>query len=269
MKSYKKLNKFFCIFNVLVIISIILNGCSNNMDEFSEERKDLTNMVKLTTLSTEEFKNLYPTGYNWNLAKEKGLIENENSYGKYLIVQSAYLAIFNYFLCKNVDLDKYQLILDSSDLNFYSNNKTIYAKIGSYGRNNISIRNNVFVERLSKDDINLFLNSIDDNNVLNITEELLEIVKETWKQVIVVYLDNIETPPHEINYDMDAIKYKTAMNNALTFEIKYDVEYDSQGNILDDKYEREKYEYVFGLKEKMEDEISEKLKCNVTVFIKN
>ena len=59
------------------------------------------------------------------------------------------------------------------------------------------------------------------------------------------------------------------MSNALTFELCYETEYDNNGNIQNENYEAQKYEYSFNLKTRMEKEISEKLDCPVTVFIKN
>ncbi len=241
---------------LLLLVLVLFTSCTINNKQESE--KTMNNIIQLTPLSVEEGYEIYPKSYD-------DLKYSNND----LLLQSAYLSVLNEYLEQEVALSKYQEDIDNSDLTFPYSNKTIYSKIGLFGRGNISLRNTPFVNRLKNSQKNLILSSINNNNEIEVTDELLSLVKDTWREVISVKLESDDVGDYEIVYDLDAIKTRTAMSNALTFELCYETEYDNNGNIQNENYEDQKYEYSLNLKTRMEKEISEKLDCPVTVFIKN
>ncbi len=241
---------------LLLLVLVLFTSCTINNKQESE--KTMNNIIQLTPLSVEEGYEIYPKSFD------------DTQYSNTdLLLQSAYLSILNEYLEQEVALSKYQEDIDNSDLTFPYANKTIYSKIGLFGRGNISLRNTPFVNRLKDSQKKIILSSINNNNEIEVTDELLSLVKDTWREVISVKLESDDVGDYEIVYDLDAIKTRNAMSNALTFELCYETEYDSDGNIQNENYEERKYEYCLNLKMCMEKEISEKLDCPVTVFIKN
>lgn len=250
----KNKNIWFIIVLLLLVLALF-TSCTNNNKKESE--KTMNSFIQLTPLSVEEENEIYPKSFD------------DSQYNNTdLLLQSAYLSIFNEYLEREAQLSKYQEKLDNSEFNFPYTDKTIYSKVGIFDRTNISLRNTPFVNRLSIAEKNLILSSINSDNEIEITDKLLSLVKKTWKDVITVKLEDKNEEAYEIVYDMDAIKTRSAMSDALTFEICYETEYDDNGNIPNDDYEVQKQNYVFELKKQMEAEIGEKLDCHVTVFIK-
>lgn len=218
-------------------------------------------------LSYDEFDLLYPNSFDLDLAKEKQLVKNEINEESYRKCQASYLKVFNDYLNNVANVEKYQKELDNSTLNYPTVEANVYCSYGSFGRKNISIRNTLFVERLSTDEISLFLDAIDENGNVIVSDELLKIVENTWRDVIVVNLEDEVSKPYRIIYDSTLQRKIDAMNNAVVFQINYSIEYDSSGNISDDDYEKRKYDEIIDLAERMEIEISSALENNVDVLI--
>lgn len=258
--------KRFMIIALLSCLAFSLLSCGEE-ETIEGDKEDMICEVRLIPLTSEEASTLYPTGYDEEMAKEKGIIEKEINEDGYLRLQAAYLAILNEYLSNAVNLNSYQSTLDKSELNYPVMQSDIYAQTGSFGRANIYLRNNVFVERLDKADIDQIFEAIN-NGKLMITDDLVDIVECTWREIVTVKFEDSYTDAYKINYEMESSNGKEAMTDALTFEIMYDIEYNEDGNIPDDSYEKAKYDEVLSLAEKMEKEISEKLESNVTVFVK-
>lgn len=245
-------------FTIILLLLVLALFTSCTINNKKESEKTMNNFIQLTPLSVEEGYEIYPKSFD------------DSQYSNTdLLLQSAYLSVLNEYLEQEVALSKYQEDLDSSDFSFPYTNKTIYSKTGLFGRGNISLRNTPFVNRLKDSQKRLLLSSINNDNEIEITDELLSLIKDTWREVITVKLESDNAGDYDIVYDLDAIKTRNSMSNALTFELCYETEYDNNGNIQNENYEQQKYEYSLNLKIRMEKEISEKLDCPVTVFIKN
>lgn len=251
--DWKNKNILPVITTVLIILGLF-TSCTINTKKTETLANDC---VQLTPLSVDEGKEIYPKSYD----------DSEYS-NTDLLLQSAYLSILNEYLEQEVSLSKYQEEIDNSEFSFPYTNKTIYSKIGLFTRNNISLRNTPFVNRLNNAQKKLILSSINSKNEIEITDALLSMVESSWREVVTVKLENDSENAYEIIYDLDSIGTRNAMSNALTFELCYEIEYDDNGNIQDDAYEQQKYEFILNLKTRMEKEISEKLGCPVTVFVK-
>lgn len=265
-KTIIKLKIPFYILLSFIILLASLTGCKT---DDRKEKSEVITLIQLNPLSKEEAANLYPVGYDINEAKAKKLISESIFEDDYLRIQAAYLAAFNYYLNTVVSIERYQEDIDNSNYNYPSLDDSIYSKVGSFGRNNINLRNNIFVERLSKEELDTIALLINEENQLSLTKELLSIIENTWEEVIFVRLEANDDSVYEINYDMEGINTTVAYNNALTFEVSYGIEYDDSGNIPNDSYEKNKFDFVMSVKDRMESDISTKLECNVTVFVKN
>ena len=246
-------------------VSAFLTSCTNN------EKGVNSNMERICDIYTVEpavAEKLYPAGYNFELAKKKGLAENSICEEKYLLLQACYRAAFNCFLNERVSIDRYQERLDSHEYVFPKCKHTAYAAFAAFGRNNIFLRNTLFVERLTEKEIHRFLDAVRDDSLV-ITDDLLSIVEETWKSVIFVKLDeSYDDTPYEIVYDEFGVNKMMAYNDALVLEIAYDPEYDSEGEFVNRENEPKKYEFILSLAEQMESEISESLGCHVAVIVR-
>lgn len=250
---------------ICVGITITLASCNNGPER---DESDMESISKIYIVQPELAERLYPTGYNFETAKEKGLSNSSIYEDKYLLLQAGYCAIFNAFLCDRVSLNEYQNCLDISELGFPKGSRTEYSEIGAFGRKNIYIRNSLYVERLSNEDIELILDAID-GETIRINDELLSLVERTWKEIVVVHLDqDANDEPYEIVYDEDGINKMSAFNDSLVLELAYSAEFDSAGNILNKENEQAKYKYATELADRMETEISSMLNCHVSVIIK-
>lgn len=255
-----KMKKYiFTIITLLLLISFT-TGCSNTtIAEDNEHMK--------TVLSYDEFQLLYPASYDLELAKEKSLVKKEINEEQYRKCQASYMQVFNAFLNEAAHIDQYQKELDESALNFPAKNVNVYCSYGSFGRQNISLRNTFFVERLSTDEISRFVDAMDADGNVAVSDELLKIVEATWKDVIVVNFEEASEQPYRIVYDPTALGKIDAMNDAVVLQINFSTEYDANGNIPDDDYETEKYNTIKDLATRMETEIASELGHNVDVLI--
>ena len=214
--------------------------------------------IKYYPLSAEEASKVVPNAYDSKAIEKQGLTKN------YLEVRAAYMALLNEYLCDEVELDKYQEFLDENEYNFIAEEENVYSKAGAFGRKNIWIRNNAYVERLSKEDLAMLLAEMNDGSV-NVTDELLEMVKRTMEEVISVKYEG-NKGVFEAVYDMGVFQTNVAPSNALVITISYDFEYDEKGNILDDRKEDQKESIVEDLQKRMTEEIGEQLDLPVSVF---
>ena len=250
---------------ICVVIIVALASCNN---ESEKDESNMENISKVYIVPAEVAKKLYPADYNLEMAIEKGLVNTSIYEDRFLLLQSGYRAIFNAYLCDRVNLDEYQNCLDANELNFPKSSRTEYSEIGAFGRNNIFIRNSLYVERLSNEDIELILDSID-GETIRIDDRLLSLVERTWREIIIVRLgQDVNDEPYEIVYDEDGINKISAFNDSLVLELAYGVEFDISGNVVNKENEKAKYRYAVVLTNRMESEISNKLNCHVSVIIK-
>ena len=198
-----------------------------------------------------------PNSFHENLAKEKGLQLFDDEYFQ---LQSTYLNAMNKYLNQVAGLDEFQKKLDNSGFNFIGikeDEKDIYFRMGSFGRKNIYIRNNIHIEVLSEKDLQILKNEE--------FEVVFEMVKRTMKEVIKIYY---ECPDDEIDaiYDIGVFQVDTAPNDAVVLQLKYEFEYDSEG-CMNRKKEQKKIDYLNVFKKELEKKMSEKLGMPVILFL--
>lgn len=251
-----KLNKMLYIFAFILVFSV--SGCQNR------EVDENMNTISYEPLSIQEANSVSPNSYDLQMAIEKGLADKEIYDGDYLEVQAAYMSLLNYYLCENAGLNDYQNDLDTSDFKFPAGEQDVYMKAGSFGRSNIYIRNNIYIERLSSDDLLLLMSNMKNGEVA-VNDDLIQMVAGTMQEVISVKYDDTDTKFDAV-YNIGAFQMDTAPNDALVIAVSYEPEYDEDGNIVNRDTEEEKLNFMASFKEKIETEMSEKLGFTVCVF---
>ena len=224
--------------------------------------------VNYYPLEIREAEQVVPNTYDLDMARKQGLAQKDIYDGSYLEVRAAYLAVLNQYLCERADLDDYQEILDLSEYQFPRAEETVYFKAGAFGRNNIYIRNNAYVERLEEADLELLQENMRDGEII-CTEELFTMIGRTMESVLAVRYEDTDKDKDEVFdvvYDTGLFQCNMAPNNALVLAISYDFEYDENGNIVSEQVEDKKAEIVEELHKRMSDEMSSKLGMPVCVF---
>ena len=154
---------------------------------------------------------------NKALTIEKGLIVNSNQ-SKYDLVVNIYKYILEYYINSKINLSKYDNLIKNSDLFIGVNTK--YKSLNYYlNLEYIFLINNLFIEKLSIEDINLLIDKFDKNNISN---ELINIVERTYKDVI---YDNYIKGQYQniicnVCYGPPA-PFNLVNNNVLVFKIYY------------------------------------------------
>jgi len=206
-----------------------------------------------------------PYMYDFALARSKGLVEdNDVLTDKYLKMQAVYKAAFYSYLDNIVNFKLYEETLDETGYVFVTregNRRSSYHHFGSYDARFIFLRNNFYIERLSKDEIEL-LNAAPD------AESLYDLVERTYKDIIAVR--NLKYPENKFDaeYDKGALTGVTkAPNNALVLGLAYGREYDAAGMLVSKENEEKKWVIANRLARDMEERIAELLGIPVVVFV--
>ena len=160
---------------------------------------------------------------NKELAIKKGLIEN-NNYTWYSQLENFYKFLFENYLLKVVDLNKYNTLLKNSDLDFgiaHPTKKQLLDKNCFLNLEYIYILNNFFIEKLTDDDINLLKKNIAMKQY-TLTAELEGLIKRSYKDVIKDnYISNNYTNDiYNICYG-SMVPSNFVKNNALVIKIFY------------------------------------------------
>lgn len=123
---------------------------------------------------------------NANLANEKQL--SYNNYELYFKIQSLYKKIFEYRIDQLIGLTEANETLKNSGLDFGNlseNKKSAYHKLSYLNLDYIYIQNFLFIEKLKIEYIEIFKEKIINNNY-EIDNKLIEIIDETYKEVMTV-----------------------------------------------------------------------------------
>lgn len=150
------------------------------------------------------------------LAKEKGLIKDDDDTIYQLIVKK-YKYLLEYYLSTIIDFKKYENEINNSDLYISSNTK--YKNLNVYlDLDYIFLINNLFIEKLDENDLNLLKNWNDNQ----ISDELIDIIKRTYKDVI---KDNyFKNEYHDKLYKVcygPVVPINFVDNDSLVFKIIY------------------------------------------------
>lgn len=122
---------------------------------------------------------------NEELMKEKKIV----SYNEYFLIQSLYKKGFEVYLNELLGLSLFDQIIKNSHLDFgVVKNKDLYHKNSYLGLDYMYIRNFLFIEKLSLENIEFLRQRVLSNNY-NVDAELLQLVKDTYIDVSKVDTD--------------------------------------------------------------------------------
>ena len=203
------------------------------------------------------------TSYNKELAKEKGLIINEDT-TKYDKLVKNYKYLLEYYINTKIDLKKYDNYIKNSELGIGINPK--YRPLNEYlALDHIFFINNLFVEKLSTSDVDKILNNFD---ITNISSELLEIIERTYKDVIYdnYFKGEYQNAAYKVCYG-SAIPSNFVDNNSLVFKIYYGkntINLDGDEFI---KLHEKQLAFFKELIKSLKEEIKEKLNVNCDILL--
>ena len=208
---------------------------------------------------------IQPLNYDLDLAIEKGIATSEGFSNMYLNMRALYRKVLEQYLSERLSLETFDEMLKNSDLGFISiatERMNFYQRHSTFGLQYIYLRSNLPIERLSIEDLDILMNSIEAGSS-EVTEELLSLVSRTYRDIIIVHPHLELNIPIGFSNDGENI----APNNALVFEIGHTFEIDENGRFLDEGNERAKresltYEFI----PLMEERLSEELGIPVVVF---
>ena len=127
-----------------------------------------------------------------NLLISKGLYDNNDYTDKFYRLYMNYHILLDKYLVRKYSLIKYDKAFDESGLRFIpveEENMDYYQYISQMDLNYIYLRNNIYVEKLSDEDIDKIL-SLNDNFLEYPREETFELIERTYKDVIDVNNDH-------------------------------------------------------------------------------
>ena len=117
---------------------VFLTSCNNDLKKDVSDVNSISNIYEIEPSLAAK---LYPIGYDFEMACQKGLTDSSIYEKKYLLLQSCYRTVFNYYLDEKVGISKYQDSIDKSEYTFPVCKHSEFAKFSSFGRKNIFIRN--------------------------------------------------------------------------------------------------------------------------------
>ena len=200
---------------------------------------------------------------NEKLAIEKELIINGDK-SKYYDLVKMYKYLLEYYIGTRVEFLKYEELIKNSGLYIGINSK--YKNLNEYLKlDYIFLINNLFVEKLSIEDINVLMTKFDRNNISN---ELILIVERTYKDII--YDNYIKGEYQNSIYKVcygPVVPFNMVDNNALVFKIYYGKNLiDKDGSEFIELHEKQ-LSFFHNLISKLKDEIKEKLDINCEILL--
>lgn len=216
-------------------------------------------MDNLKLLNKEE---INKAGINRAEAINKGLIK-ENDYQKYLIIQSLYKKAFDNYLKEimAIDIDKKLLESNLDYGKIKQDKKHNFHKFSYLGSDYLFVRNFLYIERLTKNEIKKFEEKIY-NGDYEVDDEIKNIVKSTFEDVIKVKTENNEKVKVFYDYIVPTFAFD---NDALVLYLNYGTNnVQLSGNeFIHNKVKKEIY--LDELMEKIKKECLKKLNCSVEI----
>lgn len=207
-----------------------------------------------------DYEDFFPNTININLANEKGLANDGKLNSIYYMVQSKYYRFFEEFLNKKLNLSSLESLLESKNQNFKAvpeEEMDIYQYLSSLKY--FYIRNTLFIENLSREDIKKIL----DNDEMN--DDIENIIATTYKSVIKV--SSFKDDEFATNYGPLSSNF-IASNDSLILGIRFKEENEDEYSSEDDWFEDycNRREIIEEFKKFAKELFCTKLACKVEIF---
>lgn len=173
--------------------------------------------MKFNRLYEEDLKTIYPNCTNISLDNMP-----ENQKKKYLLLYNMYRKLFTIYIMQKLKLKSYDKKIEKSELGFTANKKQdmdIYQYFSSDILKYFYIRNNIYIEKLNKKEIDFLEKKIQSKNY-ELDDETMQIIESSYRRVIFEdVLKNGELcktlyGPNSSNFFAD--------NNAIIIGVRYD-----------------------------------------------
>ena len=173
--------------------------------------------MKFNRLYDEDLKTIYPNCTNISLDNMP-----ENQKKKYLLLYNMYRKLFTVYIMQKLKLKSYDKKIEKSELGFTANKKQdmdIYQYFSSDILKYFYIRNNIYIEKLNKKEIDFLEKKIQSKNY-ELDDETMQIIESSYRRVIFEdVLKNGELcktlyGPNSSNFFAD--------NNAIIIGVRYD-----------------------------------------------
>lgn len=173
--------------------------------------------MKFNRLYEEDLKTIYPNCTNISLDNMP-----ENQKKKYLLLYNMYRKLFTVYIMQKLKLKNYDKKIEKSELGFTANKKQdmdIYQYFSSDILKYFYIRNNIYIEKLNKKEIDFLEKKIQSKNY-ELDDETMQIIESSYRRVIFEdVLKNGELcktlyGPNSSNFFAD--------NNAIIIGVRYD-----------------------------------------------
>lgn len=209
---------------------------------------------------------------NLRLCREKGLLgvlEEENKDSRYLRLRAVYRANLEAYLMDVLDVRALDDKLKNSRHGFRSRGleeRNRYERESSMGLEFICLRNNLYIEYLSKEQLRLLEHQTEKGETW-VSDSVKEMVKATYRDIIRVRDPQNWDDESRFLYPAAQGRKPVIPNQALVLSISDAVEYDEAGNLLVDGHREEKYKYLDELKKEKEKEYSQILGVEVYILV--
>lgn len=226
----------------------------------SDENNKIGDIMK--TIEIKDFLTINQN-IDFEKAKQKEICDNKIN-DKYLKIYIIYKYGLELYLNKLLDIKKYDLLLQNSNLYFdETKEKDFYQYYNTLDTKYFYLRNDLHIERLEQNDIEKIL-SLDLNNNIS---DLITLISKTYQKIIKKY-ENYDDDIY-VTYSINDSSLDV-MNSGIVFGLHYDAYSDIHN--LNDKWEEnhlKQMSLIYDTIDKMEKEMTDKLKRQVKVLIYN
>lgn len=169
-------------------------------------------------------------------------------------VEKYYRDCLKQFMLEQLNLKEYDFMLEESDMNYIPNDEESMIEVqkrNCLGLKFIYLRNELYLERLSDEEIRMLEGELKDSKG-NVSEKALEIVKETYAKVITPKEVNSEAGKKVLTYYDQELYPKFVTMDTLVLKIGTQGEFDDKGNYINKAHEDKKREKLHSFAENME-----------------
>ena len=210
-------------------------------------------MNSITLISEEDYELRFPNNDKLNI-KEM----SQNLKTDFLKMYSFYMNLFTKYLTTKTLIKKFDDYLNHSNLNFVKieeENKDIYQKLSGNTLKYFYVRNNLYLDRLTTEEI-MFLKNLIINNSMELDSKTEKFIESTYKKLMFEDID--ESSDILTNFGPENIQF-FAPSNALIIGFRYD-EFNYNG--MSDKEWDENYNKQILLLENIFKQLNENIKNN-------
>ncbi len=213
-------------------------------------------MTNIKLMSYEDFEELFPNNSMVDINKM-----NIDQFECYRQMYTLYRELVSKYLIEKLNLKQYDNMINNNPLNYKKvdiDKMDIYQKFNSRYLNYFYIRNNIYLEHLSRKEYDFLFQKLNSENVFSIDDNTLNFLEQTYKKVIfedalgngnIVY----------VNYGPETIDF-IAPNNSIIIGIRYDM-YDNSENLDNSSWDTrflKQQDYITSLLKRMYDEYKNK-----------